>query len=183
MSYNKPSGNTSQITIGPGIIRVGPTGATPTFDVGHVSGEMTLLFKRERVDIRAGSPQALIEALSSQEDVSVEFTGVEWDMDVLLRAIGDGSSSVSGASEIFKMGGRSKFDKYAVQFEHRMSDGGTLTVDIFKAVSAGEVECSIVIDEPHKLSMKFDAMESSTDWAGAALADGANLVKVTRIKP
>ena len=92
--YNKPSGDTAQITLGPGIIRVGATGSTPAFDVGHVTGDATIMFKRSRTDIKAGSPQLLIDALCSAEEVSVEFTGIEWDMDVLLRAIGDGASSV-----------------------------------------------------------------------------------------
>ena len=181
--YNKPSGATSQITIGPGIIRVGPTGTTPSFDVGFVRGDATIMIKRERVDIRAGSPQNLIAALASAEDISVEFTGIEWDMDVLLRALGDGASSVSGANELFKMGGRPKFDNYALQYEHRMADGGTLTMNVWQVIPSGEIEATISVDDPHQLSMKFDAMEVTTDWAGASLTAGQALASVTRTKP
>ena len=183
MPYNKPSGAISQISIGPGIIRVGPTGATPSFDVGHVKGDMTLRINREAVDIRAGSPQTLIDRMAAAEDVSLEFTGIEWDMDVLLRAVGDGASSVSGASEFFKTGGRPKFDKYAVQFEHVMADGGTLTWNVWNAIPSGEVETSITPDDVHEITMRFDAMDSTTDWAGATLLAGQKLVQIQRIKP
>lgn len=181
--YNKPSGNTGQISIGPGIIRVGPSGTTPSFDVGFVSGDATLMFKREAVDVRAGSPQIIIDRLASAEDLSIEFTGIEWDMDVLLRAIGDGASSVSAPNELFKTGGRPKFDKYAVQFEHRMADGGTLTLNIWKAAPSGEIEATIALEEPHNLSMKFDAMDVATDWAGATLAAGSQLASLIRTIP
>lgn len=181
--YNKPSGDTSQITIGPGIVRVGPVGATPTFDVGHVTDKMTLMFKRTRTDIKAGSPQILIEALANAEMLSLEFKGIEWDMDVLARALGDGASSVSGANEIFKFGGKPPFAKYALQFEHRMADGGTLMVNVWKVIPSGEVEATIGIEDPHDLKMKFDAMDATTDWAGAALTVGQALCSVTRTKP
>ena len=184
MGRNKPSGDAAQISMGPGIIFLGPVGATPSVDGGHVTGDAALSVIRERTDIRAGSPQNLIEALASQEDVSIEFTGIEWDMDALAKALGDGTTAVSGADETLKVGGAPDFNKYALRFQHIMADGGTLTADMWKVIPAGEVAIALNLDSPHEMPMKFDAMyPGATDWGAAALSAGEELVKLSRIKP
>ena len=182
--YNNPSGTIGQVTLGPGVIYLGSSGSTPSVDVGYVRGSATLNFKREQVEIRQGSPQTIVDALASAEDVMIEFTGIEWDMDNLLHVLGDGATSVSGAQEILKMGGTPANAKKALRYVHRMSDGGTLEVDIWKCIGEGTFEASINPDDLHEIKYKFKAIDpGSTDWAGASLTDGQKLVKVIRTRP
>lgn len=182
--YNNPSGTLGNITIGPGIIYLGASGTTPSVDVGYVKGKATLMYNREQKEVRAGSPQTIIDALVSQEDVMVEFTGIEWNFDNLLHVLGDGATSVSGANKILKGGGTPATAKKALRFIHKMADGGTLELDLWKCIGEGKIEATINSDDIHEIKYKFKAMDpGTTDWAGAALSDGQKLVKIVRTLP
>lgn len=183
MARNLPSGDTNRITIGPGVVYIGPAGATPAYDVGYNMDAMTIKVARSAYDVKAGAPQLLIKRLAHEENVSIEFKGSEQNMHLLSQAIGDGVTSMAGdPNEYLQLGGKQSFVELALRYQHIMSDGSTLTYDFYKAVGSGEVELGMNVDSPHEYPMHFDAMYVSTDWAGAALASGANLVKVNRIK-
>lgn len=184
MSYNKPSGNANQISLGPGILYLGPTGATPTVDVGYVTGEATITFKREITEIRQGAPQTIIHALAHQEDVMIEFKGIEWDMDAIAKALADGTTSLSAPNENLAIGSAPDVNAVALQFVHKMADGGTLTLNVWKAFGSGEIKAALNLDKPHELPMKFTAMDpGATDWGGTSLVNGAKLVKLIRTSP
>lgn len=182
MARNLPSGDTDRITIGPGVVFIGPSGSTPSYDVGYTMDKMTIMINREAVDIKAGAPQLLVKRLASAENISIEFKGQEQNMELLAQAIGDGFTSMAGnPNETLELGGKQSFVECAIRYQHIMSDGSTLTFDMFKVVGSGQVEFSMNPDSQHEYPMKFDVMYSATDWAGATLVDGKNLVKVTRV--
>lgn len=180
MAYNMPSGDVTRTTIGPGIIYLGPIGATPTVDVGYVKGEMALSVTRSMTEIRQGTPQTIVQVLANQEDVMVEFKGIQWNLDALLHAIGDGATSASNPNDILKFGGRHTVTGKALRFFHKLADGSSLFFDMYKCMTDGNVQINIDPNNPHEISMKFKALDpGSTDWAGAALTDGQKLAKVT----
>lgn len=184
MPKNKPSGDLGQVSIGPGILYLGPVGSTPTVDVGYVKGDATLTFKRETVDVRAGSPQIIVDRFASQEDCMFEFNGIEWDMDLLAKALGDGTTGLSDPNETLAFGGAPDFNKLAVRFVHEMPDGGCLILNMWKGVPSGEIAAALKVDEEHEFPMKFEAMDpGATDWGGNALANGQQLAQLVRVSP
>lgn len=183
MAYNMPSGDVNRLTIGPGIILLGPSGATPTVDVGYVKGEMVLSVTRAITQIRQGTPQTIVQSLANQEDVMVEFKGLQWNLDALLHAIGDGATSASNPNDLLKFGGRHTVAAKALRFTHRMADGSTVIFDMWKCQTDGNVQVNIDPTNPHEISFKFNALDpGTTDWGGAALTDGQKLAKVTIVR-
>lgn len=177
--YNKPSGTASKYSIGPGRVFLGPVGSTPSVDVGYVKDDMTITITRTKVEVRQGSPQILIDQLASAEDVSVEFKGIEWNLDNLARVCGAGATSVSGADLVYKLGGSPGFNPLALLFVHKMADGGTMSVDLWKVLGEGQVVVSAKAADLHDLQYKFNVMDGgTTDWAGASLTDGQALMRI-----
>lgn len=181
--YNQPVNDSTRYSIGPGIIYLGPVGSTPSVDVGALRGNATITLNREKVEIRQGSPQTLQDCLIKQEDAMIEFTGIEWNLDRLAQVLMDGATSLSGAQEIFKVGGRPNANKWALRFVHKMADGGTIDVSMWKVLGEGKIAIGVNSDDVHQMPYKFTAIDpGSTDWAGAALSDGQKLVKIVRTK-
>ena len=177
--YNNPSGNASQITVGPGILLVGPAGATPTTDMGYIKGGITINIERAQTEIRQGSPQTIIAALVNKEDVMIEFKGIQWNLDNIAFMLGDGATTFVNPTDTLKFGGRPTTNAKAFMFQHRMADGSTLFVDLWKCIPDGSMAIAVNEDDTHELPFKFKAMYAgTTDWAGAALADGTNLCRI-----
>lgn len=178
--YNNPSGSITKVSIGPGILLIGPVGATPTIDMGYVKGEMTLTIDRQQEEIRQGSPQTIVAAMAKSEDVMVEFTGIEWNLDNLLRTLGDGATSVTSPNDFLRFGGTPNVTAYALRFQHKMANGGTLSFDLWKAIGDGTIAIKVGNDSNHEVPYKFKAIDpGTTDWAGAALTDGQKLARLT----
>lgn len=182
--YNNPSGDFTRVSLGPGRVYIGATGSTPSVEIGYVKGNATLSFKRDQVLVRQGSPQTVVDALAKAEDVMLEVTGIEWNLDNLAYAIGDGVTSVSGAQEIFQLGGKPLFTKRALRFVHIAADGSTIDLHMYRVIGQGEVAIAVNADDTHELPFKFMATDPGTanDWAGVALTDGKKLCKLIRTK-
>ena len=177
--YNKPTGTASKYSIGPGRVFLGPVGATPSVDVGYVKDDFTITLTRTKVDVRQGSPQILIDQLASAEDMMIEFKGIEWNLDAIARLCGAGATSVSGADLVYKLGGSPGFSQMALMYQHRMADGGTMSLDFWKVIGEGQVVISAKAADLHDVQYKFNVMDGgSTDWAGASLVDGQGLIRV-----
>ena len=180
---NLPSGDINQVSIGPGRLLIGPAGATPSIDVGYVSGDATISFERKRTDIRQGSPQLIVDSFVNEENVMVEFPGIQWNLDAILNVLGAGSTSVSGADTLLKLGGSNGMTKLAVRFQHVMPNGGTVTLDIWKAIGEGTIAIKVSPTDPHEVPLKVNALYSGTDWGGNTLSNGQQLIKLARTQP
>lgn len=179
--YNLPSGDITQVSVGPGRLLLGTAGATPSTDVGYVKGAATLTIERKQSEVRQGSPQTIVDAFAVEENVMLEITGIQWNLDALQRVVGDGATSVSGADTILKVGGTPAVAKMALRFQHVMPNGGTVTVDIWKAIGEGNIAVAVNPDDQHEMPYKFKAIyPGTTDWGGATLANGQQLVKISR---
>lgn len=177
--YNNPSGNASQISVGPGILLVGPVGSTPTVDMGYIKGGITINLERTQTEVRQGSPQTIIAAFANKEDVMIEFKGIQWNLDNIQFMLGDGATSLSNPTDILKFGGRPNVNAKAFQFQHRMADGSTLFVDLWKCVPDSKMAIAVGEDDTHELPFKFKAIYAgTTGWDGVALADGQALARI-----
>jgi hypothetical protein len=180
MAYNLPSGNKKRLSFGPGRIYLGPEGSTPTIEVGFVKGNSVLSFKRSKLEVFQGSPQALIEQFVTKEEVSLKATGIEWNLDNLAFALAAGETSVSGAQEVLDFGGDMTVKHRALRFVHIMPDGSTIDVQMFNVEGSGELDVTFNETDLHELPFEFRALEGTTGFDGVALAAKKKLVKIIR---
>jgi hypothetical protein len=181
--YNNPSGDITKVTLGPGTLYLGAVGSTPAVDVGYVKGEAVITIERKQVEIRQGSPQTIIDALVSEENAMIEFTGIEWNLDNLTWVLADGVTSVSGAVDTLKVGGKPVTSKRALRFQHIAANGSTVTFDMWKCIGEGQISIKANPDNLHEFPYKFKAIDpGTTDWAGASLTDGQKLVRIQRTR-
>ncbi len=182
MAFNVPTYDTTRITFGPGQLFLGAQGTTPLIDIGTVKGDVSLKIKRTLITVTMGSPRTPIIKFASMEDVDFKINGLEWNMNMLAYALGAGVTSLSGAQEALALGGDMNMAGYALMFQHRMADGSTLLLEIFKAVGSGEIDAAIKEADTHEITYNFSVLEGTTDFQGSALANKQKHFKIVRIK-
>jgi len=177
MSFNVPGYDTSRLSIGPGILYIGPEGSEPTIDVGAVRSGMTIVTTREKVDIYQGIPRSLIETYTVQETGTISINGLEWNIDRLAEALGAGSISSDASNKIFEFGGEITFSKVALKFVHTKPNNKTLTFKLWRGRGSGEFTFTFG-DDPHEFPYVFDMLLAATDWDSNPLAIGKQLYKI-----
>lgn len=183
MSLNIPSYNEQNFSFGPGILRMGPAGATPTADVGAITEDgITITPENTTRDITQGNPRMPVYTFSQAQGATVEATGIEWNFVNLAFALGAGVTSVDVGEDVLSFGGEPIVQRVGLHIEHQMAvTGNTLHAYIWKAVTNGAPALALGQDE-HQFPMAFKAHRSATDWAGNPLARGAQLMKLVRVK-
>jgi hypothetical protein len=177
MALNVPSGEKKRLTFGPGILKVGVAYATPTTDVGYCRGA-TLTITRQKLDVFQGSPRSLIETYAVQEDVTLNFTGLEWNPANLIQALGSGvATGTAPAMETLEFGGEVTFSEVALLFSHITPTGGTVDIKIWRAQGQGEFNINFG-DDMQEFQYNFRAIESLTSWENASLGTNKRLLKV-----
>lgn len=184
MSKNLPTGVLNNISYGPARIFLGPTGATPTTEVGYIAAEDGVKFRvtTDRGEVRQGSPSLPIMHYDKMQDLEVEFTGIEWNIDLLLQVLGVGVTLPSGTGSKLGIGGDSTVTGYALQVRHRMpasTPAATINVNLWDAAGDGNLELAFTEDH-HKIPFKFKARRSATNWAGADNPEGSELGEIVR---
>jgi hypothetical protein len=182
MAYNVPSYETDRFAFGPGILYMGAPGATPLIDVGAVKGDAEFSIQRTRLEVKQGSPQTLVKSYTIDEKVTLKVTGIEWNFDNLVYAMGAGNTSVSGADEILEFGGDPDTNSRALRYVHIAPDGSTIDIHIFDAEGAGDLAIAFKETDMHEFPFEFTALEGSVDFEGAALADTKKQFKIIRTK-
>lgn len=176
--YNLPTYTTSNISIGPGRVYIGATGATPTTDVGAVKVGMKIALKSTIVDVEQGNPSMVVASFHQKDEVDVTFTGLEWNLTNLAYALG-GAGTGSGAN-LLTFGGRIDLTKVAIKFTHRTPAGNTITAMVWQARGDGNMEMNLT-DSVHEHNHTFKAVVGLTDWGGTALDPECQLVRITKI--
>lgn len=164
---NVPAYDTSRISFGPGILYIGPVGATPTIDIGAVKGDFSMEIKRTPLEVKAGSPQSLIQQYVVEEAISFKGTAIEWNLDRLADIMGAGVTSINGAVTAIGFGGDMAVSEKAVRFVHNTPDGSTIDIQLFRAQGAGDMSISMKETDVHEFPFEFKALESSTNFTGA----------------
>lgn len=165
---NIPNVTTNNFSFGPGVLKLGPSGSTPTLDVGAVNAGASLEIRGTVLDARQGNPSMLIKRYTQTSDVTFSVTGLEWDYDNFAKALGAGITT----SSQFDYGGDADVASYALQFEHRMPSGNTQTVRIWEVVGSGEMTINFG-EDLHEFPFAYQAVRATTDWASNSL-NGCN---------
>jgi len=172
--YNVPAYSTSNISLGPGVVYVGVSGATPTTDVGAVRSGMNFAIARAKTPVKQGNPAFTIKTFVTEETGVLTLTGVEWNLDNFAMAVGKTTSTVGSTLEL---GGGLDIHEVALKLVHQTPTNVTYTLYIWKAEPRGDLTINLT-DEPHEFEMAFEAMLTTVDWAGATLADGKQMFKL-----
>ncbi len=182
MAFNVPTGDTKKLSFGPGTIFLGVVGATPSIDVGFVKGDAELNVTRTLLEVFAGSPQSIVQQYAIKEEVSIKFTGIEWNLDNIAYALGAGVTSVSGGSDVLEFGGDMDVSQRALRFLHIAPNGSTIDIHLFQAEGSGELAIAMKETDMHEFPMTFKALEASLDFEGAVPAENKKKFKIIRTR-
>ena len=180
---NVPAYKTANFSFGPGIVYLGPVnGTTPTIDIGAVKGDAELSIVRTPLQVFQGSPQTLVKQYVIKEEVSLRFTGVEWNMDQLPYIVSAGITSVSGAADSLHFGGDTNILERSLRYLHILPDGSTMDLHMFRVQGAGELAIALKETDIHEFPFEFRALEGTTDFANAVLLVNRKLFKIIRTR-
>lgn len=180
MAFNVPSYDTDRVSFGPGVIYIGAAGSTPTIDIGAVRGDASVNIERVPLELKQGSPQSLVKKYVIEENITISFTGVEWNYNNLNYALGAGATSQSGAQEIFEFGGDLEHATRALRFVHRTPDGGTIDIHAFLVEGSGNLAIALNETDFHEFPFEFNVLEGTVDFENSALADQKKKLKIIR---
>jgi len=179
--FNMPTYDTDNISLGQGVVFLGPVGGTPAVEVGAVRSGATITISREVVDVEQGTPLVLIKSFARREMASIEFRGLEWSLRDLAWALGAGVTSESASEDTLGFGGDIDISNVALLFRHETPAGHTLETYFWAARGSGEVAIEHG-DDPHEFPYTFNAVRQTVDWNGDALPTIQQLFKTVRKK-
>jgi len=179
--YNVPSNiSTTNVSAGPGTLKLGPSGSTPTVDVGAIGDDgISLELTAEKLDLMQGNPATLEHSLVKTQGVKLTLNSVEWNHKLLQYALGAGTTAESASLHTFTFGGGPTVTTVAIEMTHLMAAGQTITARMWKARGAGPVGIAFGQDF-HKFAHTYDAIRSATNWGGASLPVGDQLFQMVR---
>ncbi len=183
MGYNVPTYDTDNMSFGPGIVRIGAVGATPTTDVGAIDADqgITVEVQQSMGEVRQGNPAMKILGFAQTQGAKLSFNGIEWDYDRLAEGLGTATTSADASVETVVFGGDPTPTEYALQVEHQMAQSGhTAYFDMWAMIPEGGM--SLVLNQDvHAFPNAWEAVYKTTNWAGASLAVGARLWRQRRL--
>lgn len=182
MPYNVPTVTTSDISFGPARLFLGAAGTTPVTDVGSITEDgVSIEITAEKRYIAQGNPRVNYYSFTQAQSAMVKITGIEWDFENFLYALGAGTTTVSGAEKTFSFGGDPIVTQVALHVQHYMaSSGNTMNVYVWKASSEGGLTLPLGQDE-HSFEYNFTALAADTAWDGVtALDNKSKLLKIVR---
>lgn len=182
MPFNiDPGGLSDNISFGPAVVYLGPSGATPVASVGYLGEDaVTIEAESTKRDIEQGNPKTIEFSFALAQKVKVSWQGIEWNQTQWQYAIGAGNTYSSASIQTWGFGGDPIVETVALKIQHYMAKAGdTLTVNVWKARGDGPISFGFSAEE-HKFANSYQAMRSATNWAGGNLAYDEQLVQVVR---
>lgn len=181
---NIPAFTTDNISLGPGIVFIGPVGATPTVDVGAIQEDgIEFTVTRELLEVFQGSPKSRIANFVTGETVEMTAQTLEWNLLNLPFAMGTGVTTSSATIDTYAFGSDPDLDEVALRIQHALPSGHTVLIDIWRAQPIGEWTMTLAQDELQQFPFGFRALVATTEWDGSALPVGEQLFRITREKP
>ena len=105
MSFNVPSITENNFSFGPGVLKMGVAGATPSVDVGAITEDgITVTLKSGKKTIKQGNPKIGVYAFNQEVGAEVDVVGIEWNLNTLPYAIGAGNTTSSVSADTFAFG-------------------------------------------------------------------------------
>lgn len=183
MAFNlSDAGQKARVSLGTGKLFLKTfDGSTPTAtnDVGYGRGG-SLNITRQRAELRLGTPRRLIAQYAIEENVSLSFTGLEWNALNLSRTMGAGiltPSAGTGADVTLEFGGDLAFETLSARFLHQMPLGGTLTFDLYQCQGQGELAVNFT-DDFHETPFQLNALQATQGWASETLNEKGGLFRL-----
>lgn len=176
MPYNLPSYDTNRFSFGPGVLKLGTTGTTPTTDVGAVQSGATLTLTRELLEVPQGSPKTVVKRWATAESVALAVTGIEWNLAHLSEFLGI-DYTAGPSPDRMDFGGALTVKQVSLKFIHQTPAGGTVEIWLWEATGAGNIEVKFG-DDVHEFPYVFNAVYSANGWDGVTLIDGQNLCRI-----
>ena len=181
MAFNLPSYNTNNFSFGPGILYIGPSGTTPSIDIGGVRPGMELRVTRELLEVYQGSPRTKVKQYVLSENAELQVTGIEWNLVNLPFIIGAGDTAWNAVIETFSFGGSPSVQEVSLAFSHKTPTSQTIWLYIWKAQSTGEMTLNFG-DDVHEFPAVWRALVATQSWANVALSDTQQLFRIQRQK-
>ena len=136
---------------------------------------------RTVVPILQGVPRREIKAYVAREEMRVTFTGIEWNLTSLFRAVGGGAApTLSGAATTWNFGADPLMTDVALQYQHVTADGGTVLLRLWKCRGSGELNITIPTDTLHSFAYTFVGVEGLSDWVNAGLPANGKLFQLVQ---
>tara|TARA_Y100000593_G_scaffold95131_1_gene200487 strand:- start:28642 stop:29217 length:576 start_codon:yes stop_codon:yes gene_type:complete len=188
MAYNLPTVTNNNISFGPGVVKIGAVGATPSTHIGAIGEDgVTLEITSEKKYITQGNPKLNQIVFSQTQGAALSFSSLEWNMQIFRKALGAGhvgnsvDSAYGATGETFSFGGDPTPVEVALTVIHSMGVAShTIHLDMWRACSEAGFSIPFGQDE-HSFEFKFVALATSTDWAGANLdTNNENLFRISR---
>lgn len=178
MPYNLPTFETSNISLGPCVVTVGPEGVEPNIDIGAIRASASIAITRSTTDVTLGNPALLVERFANAESIEITLTSLEWDLyNWSLWALG----YPLGYTNVLDFGGLPTFKKCSLKLLHRMPSGATIEMDFWRCVPSGNLTIPFS-DDVHEFELTFHVMYSSEDWNGNPLSEGEQLCRIKKIE-
>ncbi len=180
MAANLPSYDTRRMPVGGARVYIGVIGTTPSTDVGAIDpdGGVTVRMIREGGEIRQGFPSLSVLRYVSREDCEIEFDGLEINPEQLRFGMGAGVTTSSASEESYSFGGDPAVTTCALHVRHESVLGLTMNIYVWQARGMSDnVEINFGMS-PSTFPYKYQALHTTTDWAGTSLNGKAQLVKV-----
>lgn len=179
MPYNMASNfNRKLISFGPGVLYVGAALATPTVEVGAISEDgLNLNLEQEVESVYQGNPEIELFAAVLRQGVMLDFSGIEWNGTNFANVVGSGVLANSAAIVTYTWGGDPSLEALAVRIVHRMTSGGTTTLDLWRARGGGSLQVPMGRSK-HTFPYTLVAQSATTDWAGNNLGNAEQLLRL-----
>ena len=164
MAFNVPSGTIKNLTFGPGIVFITTSaGFTPAIDLGYVRGA-TFSAQRNKLDVFQGSPRSYITTFAQEENVTLQVTGLEWNLTNLQLLMGSGDLSIA---TLMQFGGSGSFLTLSVMYRHITPSGGTVEINLYRCQGQGELSQNFN-DDLQEFNYQFRALiaAGSDVWGG-----------------
>ncbi len=188
MSYNLNNYDAKQFGVGPSKIYIGPynptaAGGTPSTTVGAVQDTASITPVRDVLSITQGIPAREVDAFVTAERLDLVFTGIQWNLPMLHRALGGGVlPATSGQTTTFNFGGDILMTDLSIQLEHRLPNGSTVLLNAWQARGNGTVPITMPPDNVHQHSYTFTLVEGLSDWTNSALAANAKMFQLLYVE-
>lgn len=177
MPLNTPTVDDKRYQIGPGVLKIGVVGTTPSSDIGSIAEDgISIVMSNEIGEIRQGNPQMRTYLWSRKQDVEIEVNALEVQPYSWYYAMGSGTTTFAAGSETFSWGGDPLITTLAMHIQHQMISGQTMDYYVWKASSMGGFELTLSQD-PTEFPHKWAALRATTDWAGQTLGSKVQYIR------
>lgn len=169
MPTNLPQFNTKRFSIGPAVMYLGVAGVAPTVDLGAVY-EVAVKVTAENNKFLLGVPAVPQWYRFKTIEVTLTVKGLEWNLETIRKVMGGYYlQETVGNTDVQTLYGTFEYvDPFSIRVLHKTPAGGTITLDVFRALPGGGGDFSFG-QKVHEIPYTFHAISSPLDFEGNAL--------------